>query len=309
VGLSTRRWLRRVTTTVGTTTAGSVAALAVLAGPVAHEAPAAGRTTALVADAGAARTAGRELVLVAAHPRRWPGHPGRRILLHRVRPGETATGLAVRFHAYTAELLALNHLGRHGRLYVGRRLRIPVVVAAARKHHRKHAHVHVHRNRHPHRHSHGHPHRHHRTHQAPKPWRHAGASRAEVRRVIVRTARRHGVGPRVALAIAWQESGWQQRRTSAAGAVGAMQVMPGTGRWMSLYAHRRLDLYDLHDNVTAGVLLFRVLRGEAGWKRSIAAYYQGLGALRRHGMYPSTRHYTRTVIAIYRRLGHGWNPS
>ena len=35
--------------------------------------------------------------------------------------------LAVRFHAWTAELIAHNHLGRHRRLHVGQRIQIPVV--------------------------------------------------------------------------------------------------------------------------------------------------------------------------------------
>src|SRR5690349_203543 len=35
----------------------------------------------------------------------WPGHPDRAIVRYRVRPGDTATGLAVRYHAWTAELL------------------------------------------------------------------------------------------------------------------------------------------------------------------------------------------------------------
>ena len=55
---------------------------------------------------------------------------GRRIVDHRVRPGETATGLAVRFHAWTAELIARNHLGADGHIRVGQRIEIPVVVAA-----------------------------------------------------------------------------------------------------------------------------------------------------------------------------------
>ena len=42
-------------------------------------------------------------------------------------------------------------------------------------------------------------------------------------------------------------------RTSGAGAIGAMQVLPATGRWMSLYAGRDLHLRRLHDNATAGV--------------------------------------------------------
>src|SRR3954452_19351464 len=63
----------------------------------------------------------------------WPGHPDRRLVTHVVRPGDTATGLATRFHAWTRELVALNHLDRAGTLHVGERIRIPVVVSAARR--------------------------------------------------------------------------------------------------------------------------------------------------------------------------------
>ena len=60
----------------------------------------------------------------------WPGHPDRTIVRHTVRPGETATGLAVRYHAWTAELLRLNRLGSTGVIHQGQVLRIPVVLSA-----------------------------------------------------------------------------------------------------------------------------------------------------------------------------------
>jgi LysM repeat protein len=298
-----RRWLRRVTSTVTATTAGGVL---ILGSPVLTARPAP------PAPAGTA-PAEASLALVSADRHRWPGHPGRRVVRHRVRPGDTATGLAVRFHAWTRELRAINHLGRSGTLYVGRVVRIPVVVSAARRHHAIRHHTQKHhaqkhntaRKLHPNKHRAGHPAK--RRHA--KPWHGTGATRAQVRRVVVRTARRHGVAPRLALAIAWQESGWQQRRTSSAGAIGVMQVLPGTGRWMSLYVHRRLNIYSLRDNVTAGVVLLRVLRGQTTWRRSIGAYYQGLGAVQRHGFYPSTRRYVRNVVALQRRLDRGWDPA
>jgi soluble lytic murein transglycosylase-like protein len=117
------------------------------------------------------------------------------------------------------------------------------------------------------------------------------------------------VEPNLALAISWQESGWQQRRVSSAGAIGAMQVMPATGRWMSLDVGRRLNLYGLGDNVTAGVRLIDVLHGQTSERRAVAAYYQGLGAVQRHGLYPSTKVYVRNVLALRHRLRHGWDPS
>jgi hypothetical protein len=84
--------------------------------------------------------------------------------------------------------------------------------------------------------------------------------------------------------------------------------MPGTGRWISLYVGRRLNIYGLRDNVLAGVVLFKVLRGMASYRRSIGGYYQGLGSIRHHGMYRSTRHYVRNVVAIRRALDRGWRP-
>ena len=75
------------------------------------------------------------LVPAAAEASAWPGHPDRTIVKHRVLPGETATGLAVRYHAWTAELLRLNRLGSTGVIYQGQVLRIPVVVSAWRKAH------------------------------------------------------------------------------------------------------------------------------------------------------------------------------
>ncbi len=306
-----RTWTRRLTASVTATTAGGVMLLGspVLGGP-----DAAGAPTSL-------DTAERSVRLVSAERHRWPGHPNRVLVRHRVRPGETATGLAVRYHAWTRELRRVNHLGRHGRLYVGDVLRIPVVVSAARRHHRaQHHHAHHHRARHhrahhaPHRRSHHAKHHratHHRAkhHRVHHPWRHADASRATVRRVIVRIAHRHHVTPRAVLAIAWQESGWQQRRRSSAGAIGAMQVMPGTGRWMSMYLGRRLNIYSLHDNVLAGVVLYKVLRSQASRKRAVGGYYQGLGSIHQHGMYPSTKRYVRNVLALSRALRRGWNPA
>ena len=44
-----------------------------------------------------------------------------------VRPGDTASGLAVRFHAWTAEIVSHNHLDPSGTLRVGDRIVIPVV--------------------------------------------------------------------------------------------------------------------------------------------------------------------------------------
>lgn len=242
-------------------------------------------------------------------------HPRRHLVHYVVRSGDTATGLAVRFHAWTDELLRVNHLTAHSTLRVGRHLKIPVVRAAARRHHRHHHRAH-HRAQHR-RHHRAHarreaPRQHHKAHH-PKTHRlrhhHRDPSRATVRRSVIRVSHRHQVAPNLALAVAWQESGWQMDQVSSAGAIGAMQVMPATGRWTSQLVGRRLHLHRLHDNATAGVVLLKVLHQQARRKRAIAGYYQGLASVREHGMYPSTRRYVANVLALKRLLRRGWNPS
>jgi transglycosylase-like protein with SLT domain/LysM domain-containing protein len=229
--------------------------------------------------------------------------PGRRILDHRVQPGETVTGLAVRYHAWTAELIAHNHLGASGGIRVGQHLEIPVVLSALPHHQSAHHHAAQHHSAQPHSAQH---------HSAPQHTQPAPAppGTATVRRTVARTAVRHGVDPQLALAVSWQESGWQMGRRSDAGAIGAMQVLPGTGAWMSLYEGRRLHLHRLADNATAGVRLLRVLGDETGSRRHlVGAYYQGLGAVRSHGLYGETRHYVANVLAIKGRLEAGRPPA
>ena len=302
-----RTWLTRFTT--GTTTAGllllGLPAVVASSGP----APAPERGPATTSDVPAD---GLDLVSHRAK------HPHRKIKKYRVRPGDTPGSVAVRYHAWTAQLVAMNHSSR---LYVGQVIRIPVVVKAARKcdRHRHHLTGYLADNKDRAK-KHGKqpdkpakkpkkPKKH-RSHRHPdNGWVHGGAGRAEVRLVIAKKARRVGVNPHLALAIAWQESGWQHKQVSSAGALGAMQVMPGTGRWMSAYLGRKLNLRNLHDNVSAGVVLIKVLREQTKVKYTVAGYYQGLAGVRRYGMYDSTKRYVANVLAIKKALGRGWDPA
>lgn len=204
----------------------------------------------------------------------------RTLMSYVVQPGDTVSGLAVEHHAWTAEIVAHNHLGRTGALRVGQQIEIPVVGKRSGG---------------------GSP---------TTMWKHPDPEREKVRRVVAGAARNHGVDPQLALAVAWQESGWQMGVVSHANAIGAMQVLPSTGRWMEGYAGRPLDLRRLGDNARAGVLLLDVLsRHTQRRAHKIGAYYQGLGAVRRHGLYDETRTYVDNVEAIKQRLEAGRPPA
>ncbi|MGO4598790.1 LysM peptidoglycan-binding domain-containing protein [Terrabacter sp. 2RAF25] len=128
-------------------------------------------------------------------------------------------------------------------------------------------------------------------------------SRTETAAIIRATAARHGVDPKLALAIAWLESGWHQRSVSYTNAVGVMQIMPVSQTWASELAGRSLDRFDTRQNITSGVLIIRSLQASADSReQAIAGYYQGLYSVRTKGLYEDTKRYVASVLAIYDRL-------
>jgi N-acetylmuramoyl-L-alanine amidase len=119
-------------------------------------------------------------------------------------------------------------------------------------------------------------------------------------------AAQHGVPGSLASAVAWQESGFNNAAVSAANARGVMQVMPGTWQWVQdNLAEGRLNPASAQDNVQAGVLYLRQLLRDTGGdqRQAIAAYYQGLGSVREHGMLPETVRYVDNVMALQGRFG------
>ena len=128
-------------------------------------------------------------------------------------------------------------------------------------------------------------------------------SRTETKAMITRIARQHGVDPSLALAISYQESGWDQRQVSVANAVGTMQVIPSSGEWASQMAGRDLDLLAPEDNITSGVLLLKTLTQQASTTSdAIAGYYQGLASVESNGMYADTKQYVANVKTLRGRM-------
>ena len=128
-------------------------------------------------------------------------------------------------------------------------------------------------------------------------------SRAQTRQMIINTARRHGVDPRLALAVSYQESGWNQSQVSVANAIGAMQVIPSSGQWASEMVGRRLNLLNTQDNITAGVVILRSLtRSAKNVDQAIAGYYQGLYSVQKNGMYADTKRYVANIKAHRARM-------
>ncbi len=212
---------------------------------------------------------------------------------YTVRAGDTVGAIAVRLGTRQSTVLKLNRLSSNSTVYPGQRLRVPASRRPAAFDHNTFA---------------G------RTY-ADSVVRAASVNRAQlaaravpgrdsIRRLVAETARRYGVDPALAMAVAYQESGFDQRQVSVANAIGAMQVIPSSGRWASDLVGHRLNLLDTEDNVTAGVAILKALTsGAASREQAIAGYYQGLASVRRRGMLPDTRQYVANIQRLSRRFG------
>jgi soluble lytic murein transglycosylase-like protein len=133
--------------------------------------------------------------------------------------------------------------------------------------------------------------------------RHA-TGRARMRNILVDAARRHGVDPKLVLALAYWESGWDQTRVSASGAVGLMQVEPATAQAAgpSLLG-RTVDISDPQDNADVGVAIFREDLDNYGTpSMALAAYYQGPTSLKQDGLLPDTQRYVEGILSLASQL-------
>jgi len=129
-------------------------------------------------------------------------------------------------------------------------------------------------------------------------------SREQMQGIVADTARAMGVEPSLALAFAYQESGFNQRAVSPANAIGTMQVIPSSGQWASDLVGRKLNLLDPHDNATAGVAIIRQLLATSKDRdTAIAGYYQGQYSVSKYGMYDDTKTYVKAIKAHQKNFG------
>jgi soluble lytic murein transglycosylase-like protein len=115
-------------------------------------------------------------------------------------------------------------------------------------------------------------------------------------------------------AVMHVESGAKQRARSSKGAMGLMQIMPGT--WKELQARHGLgsDPYDSHDNILAGTAYIRELHDRYGAPGFLAAYNAGPGRYDRHlatgrPLPAETQAYVATLAPIINRAPADVQPS
>jgi soluble lytic murein transglycosylase len=126
-------------------------------------------------------------------------------------------------------------------------------------------------------------------------------------RIIDQTSLKYNIEPAVIKAVITAESDWNPAAVSHKGAIGLMQLMPGTARDMQVS-----NPYDPEENIEGGTKYLRWLlnRFNGNLDLALAAYNAGPSKVERSGGIPSIREtskYVKNVTRIYKGTSEGKN--
>ena len=112
-------------------------------------------------------------------------------------------------------------------------------------------------------------------------------------------AKRHGVDSALIRAIIETESSWRPNARSKVGAMGLMQLMPKTAKWLGVR-----NAYDPAQNIEGGSKYIAQLIRQFGGNvsKALMAYNCGPGNVKKGRIPAESRRYAQKVLGIYRRL-------
>jgi len=130
-------------------------------------------------------------------------------------------------------------------------------------------------------------------------------SRGEINDLIDKYSAEMGLDVDFVKAVINQESGFNPNATSKCGAMGLMQLMPGTAQGLGV-----TNAYDPEQNIYGGTKYLKGLldRFDNNKSLALAAYNAGPNAVKKYGgipPYQETQNYVKSVLAKYDRMKEG----
>jgi len=184
-----------------------------------------------------------------------------------VKPGDSLTAIARRFHVSLRTLARTNRIDPSRVLLIGTKLRVPGYTLASSS-------------------------------------TALQATPTQVRERLDYWAGHYGISAHLLRALAWMESGYQPNVVSKAGARGVLQTLPVTRDFVEQVLVGHALPRTLDGDIQTGVLYLQHLLGNFGGNErlALAAWYQGEKAVRRYGILKVTRPFVAGVLALKARM-------